>query len=93
VLERLIRRGDLKWNRKSAVAIIWAGWARVSPASLRWLLTTLLRLRNLAFKRRFVPGRVYEWNPRGERSRDAPLDRREGRLAPDSGPRLGLEPR
>lgn len=93
VLGRLIRRGDLKWNRESAVAMIWAGWARLSPSSLRWLLTTLVRMRNLVFKRRFVPGQVYPWSPRRECDRDVPVERGAGHPMPGPARRLRLEAR
>ena len=67
VLGRLIRRGDLKWDSATLLAIVWAVWARVSPASLRWLLAALVRIRSLAGKRNVEHGRVYEWNPRQAR--------------------------
>ncbi len=84
VLGRLIRRGDLKWDSATLLAIVWAVWARVSPASLRSLLAGLLWIRSRAGKRHVEHGRVYEWNPRpAERAaRGRRAGRKQGSMPP-----------
>jgi glycosyltransferase involved in cell wall biosynthesis len=56
-------RANLGFNRASARSVIWAVWAWLSPASLRWTLARLVQARNLLSGVR--AGRVYDWDPKG----------------------------
>ena len=46
LLRRLLSRGDLALNMRSATALVWTAWASTSPSSLRRFLLLLLRARN-----------------------------------------------
>lgn len=46
LLRRLLSRAQLGLDLKSAAAVVWAGWASASPASLRLFLRLLVRARN-----------------------------------------------
>lgn len=60
----LWRRAALRPNLTSLQCLVWAVWARVNPVSLRMLLRSMHRLRNLAASR-IALGSVYEWWPGG----------------------------
>jgi glycosyltransferase involved in cell wall biosynthesis len=60
---RLATRGLLRWNRESAVAMIWAAWADLEPRSLRLFLKSFLKLRNAAARRRLGDRAWVEWKP------------------------------
>jgi glycosyltransferase involved in cell wall biosynthesis len=63
VLRRLASRALLHWNAGSAVALIWAAWADLSPKSLRLFLQGFLRVRNRA-ARKHLEGKAWvEWLP------------------------------
>jgi glycosyltransferase involved in cell wall biosynthesis len=47
LLQRLLRRGELRANLKTLSAIVWAAWAEIGPASLRTFLSVLVKARNL----------------------------------------------
>jgi len=59
---RLARHGRLGANKATAAALIWTGWASVSPGTLRAFLRMLLKLRNR--KASALPSEVpVRWSP------------------------------
>jgi hypothetical protein len=63
LLSRLFKIGDLKFNFRTASAIVWTGWAQLSPSSLRVFLTTILRVRNRVAASRIPGDAPIEWSP------------------------------
>jgi glycosyltransferase involved in cell wall biosynthesis len=60
---RLLKRARLRFDRPSFVALGWSALAQASPALLRTLLRTVVRLRNFAVRGRVRRGEVYDWKP------------------------------
>jgi glycosyltransferase involved in cell wall biosynthesis len=60
---RVARRGLLRWSRGSAIALIWAAWADLSPRSLRLFLQSYLKARNAAARRALAGREWVEWTP------------------------------
>jgi glycosyltransferase involved in cell wall biosynthesis len=60
---RVATRALLRWNRGSAVALIWAAWADLSPKSLRLFLQGFLRARNRAARKALIGRAWTEWKP------------------------------
>jgi glycosyltransferase involved in cell wall biosynthesis len=60
---RMATRGLLRWNKGSAVALVWAAWADLSPKSLRLFLQGFLRVRNRAARSRLAGRPWVEWKP------------------------------
>jgi glycosyltransferase involved in cell wall biosynthesis len=46
LLRRVMSRANLGFDMRSVTALVWAGWASASPASLRLFLRLLVRVRN-----------------------------------------------
>jgi glycosyltransferase involved in cell wall biosynthesis len=69
VLGPLLRRGRLRFDAASMTALVWAVWATVSPASLRFVTGRLLKRRNRVALRGGGVRQVYEWRPRLEEPR------------------------
>ncbi len=62
-LFRLLAEGDLKFNGATARALIWAGWAYLSPRTLRGFMRYRLATKTREV-RRVLDGRtVLEWQP------------------------------
>jgi GT2 family glycosyltransferase len=61
VLRRLLSRGQLGFNGESAAVLAWALWGSLSPASLRFILRSVVRIRDRAVGKRFVHGWPEEW--------------------------------
>ena len=61
ILDALCRRGALAWNRATALALVWAVWGDLSPASLRLSIRCLIRARDLVASRRLGDRRLHEW--------------------------------
>jgi GT2 family glycosyltransferase len=87
-LRRLLSRGALRPDLVTVKALVWAGWAAVSPRSLRKVMQILLRLRNQRAARRHH-GEVAEWRPRLRPARGRPLS---GSPAEPAGNNAGLSP-
>ena len=68
VLRAMLRRARLRPNLVSLQALVWATWALVSPASLRWFIRRLIELRNRRARRLLAGRSVVEWRPRQSRS-------------------------
>jgi glycosyltransferase involved in cell wall biosynthesis len=66
ILGRMLRRSHFYADLASFQALVWAVWSEILPRTLRWFIRSLLRLRNLAARRRLsrLPG--VEWQPRPE---------------------------
>jgi glycosyltransferase involved in cell wall biosynthesis len=64
VFRRMLRHGDLQYNSVSLHALIWAAWGTVSPKSLRFMLRTLLHLRNMIARPMLRGKAAIEWRPR-----------------------------
>jgi glycosyltransferase involved in cell wall biosynthesis len=60
---RVASRALLRWNAGSAVALIWAAWADISPTSLRLFLQGFLRARNRAARPQLAGKTWVEWKP------------------------------
>ena len=61
MLGPLLRRGALGLNRTTLQTLVWAAWGALSPASLRYFLRGLVRMRDRAASRFIKDGRPYEW--------------------------------
>ena len=46
LFSRLLKRGKLRLDMRSLSALVWTGWAALSPGSLRAFLTLLIKARN-----------------------------------------------
>lgn len=64
VLRRMLRYGDLRYNSISAHSLLWAAWGDLSPKSLRFVLRSLLHLRNLVAWPLLRGKAAIEWHPR-----------------------------
>lgn len=60
-LRRMLARGDLKLDADSVRALIWAGWAHLSPRMLRAFMRLCLLLRNRRVRGRLVNVETVEW--------------------------------
>lgn len=65
LFRRLLRYGDLKFNRASATALIWTAWASGYPASLRAGLRMLFVARKLYGSTRGRSDALVYWSPSG----------------------------
>jgi glycosyltransferase involved in cell wall biosynthesis len=63
LLSRLLRRGDLKFNFRTLSAIVWTGWAALSPSSLRAFLSMILRARNWFADTGISENTPIDWSP------------------------------
>ena len=63
MLARLWRRGELGWNAHSLAVLAWALWGAVSPRSLRFALTLLIRARDHSVRNRYRDGEPCAWRP------------------------------
>jgi hypothetical protein len=63
VLGRLVRRGDLGFDRRSLTALVWAGWAMTSPSTLRAFLRGLLEAKNRRALKAGAGARPVRWSP------------------------------
>jgi glycosyltransferase involved in cell wall biosynthesis len=61
MLGPLLKRGSLGLNRATLQTFVWAMWGTLSPASLRYFLRGLVRVRDRAASRFIKDGRPYEW--------------------------------
>jgi glycosyltransferase involved in cell wall biosynthesis len=63
VLKRLLRRAKLAFNFRSLSALVWAGWAEISPYSLRWFLKLLVEARNSRGTASMRRSAAVDWAP------------------------------
>jgi hypothetical protein len=61
VLNSLWQRGALAPDRATALALVWAAWGALSPSSLRLLMRSITRARDLLASRRLGNRRLHEW--------------------------------
>lgn len=61
VLGSLWQRGALAPDRATALALVWAAWGALSPSSLRLLIRSITRARDLLASRRLGDRRLHEW--------------------------------
>jgi glycosyltransferase involved in cell wall biosynthesis len=62
LFRRLLRRGDLRLDLRTIVALVWTAWAQLSPSSLRLFLSLIVRLKN--WRARPMPQQgVVTWSP------------------------------
>lgn len=66
VLRKLVRRGDLGFDKSTARAVVWALWATASPRSLRFLMRLRLRRNNRRARRLLAGQKVVPWRPEPE---------------------------
>jgi glycosyltransferase involved in cell wall biosynthesis len=67
VFRRMWRHGDLHCNSVSIHALLWAAWGAISPKSLRFVLRTLLHVRNMIARPMLRGKAAIEWRPRQQR--------------------------
>jgi len=63
VFTRLCRRAVLRFNAETMAVLVWAVWGAVSPRSLRFVLKSLIRLRDFAVRHRYPDGQPCPWSP------------------------------
>jgi GT2 family glycosyltransferase len=63
VLIRLCRRAVLRVNARTFAILIWAVWGAISPRSLRFVLRTVIRLRDFAVRNKYPDGHACAWSP------------------------------
>ena len=71
VLGRLLQRGRIGLDLRSATALVWAAWAAVSPASLRAFLRLLLRSKNARALKSGSYSQPVRWSPTSTPSMNA----------------------
>lgn len=60
---RLLRRGRLGPNFRTLSALVWTGWASLSPSSLKGFMSLLLRARNRLAHRKVSTSAPLRWSP------------------------------
>jgi GT2 family glycosyltransferase len=70
LFRRLLRRGHLSANFRTATALVWTAWASFSPGSLRGFLRLLLVARNYLASRNVDSVHPITWSPGPGRSTD-----------------------
>lgn len=63
LFRRLVSRGRLSWNARTASTLVWTAWASASPSSLRAFLKFLLATRNRLSSGSFPVDRPVLWRP------------------------------
>jgi glycosyltransferase involved in cell wall biosynthesis len=63
VLRRMLRRGELSASRATLLALGWALWGAVSPASLRFCLARAVAWRDRRISRSMADGALLRWSP------------------------------
>jgi hypothetical protein len=63
LFRRLLRRGKLGPDLRSASALVWTAWASLSPATLRGFLALLLKTRNRSAGKKVDKGAPILWRP------------------------------
>jgi hypothetical protein len=49
------------WNPEQVLLLLWGAWAATSPASLRTLMRSIIRIRDFLAGFRIKDGSPYEW--------------------------------
>jgi GT2 family glycosyltransferase len=62
-LLRLLRRGDLRFDRETAAILAWAAWGALSPRSLRFCLGAMVGWRDRTMARPLPDGAPVRWVP------------------------------
>jgi hypothetical protein len=60
---RLLKRGSLKLDFRTASALVWTAWASLSPSTLRGFMSLLLRARNRLAERKVSTAAPLRWSP------------------------------
>jgi glycosyltransferase involved in cell wall biosynthesis len=63
LLRPMLEKKSLKWNLKTLLILSSAVWSQVSPASLRFVLRSLIRGRDVLASFRLKNGMPVDWNP------------------------------
>jgi glycosyltransferase involved in cell wall biosynthesis len=63
VIRRLLRQARLRADWETVEALVFLGWASVSPRSLRWALRRAVGVTNAFAARRLDPATPVEWRP------------------------------
>lgn len=63
LLGRLVKRGKLGFDIRTASTLAWTAWAAASPRSLRALLRMLLRSRNARARKALSSAEPLHWSP------------------------------
>jgi glycosyltransferase involved in cell wall biosynthesis len=61
LLRPMLGRDVLEWSASALGAVVWAAWASASPGSLRCVLRSVIRARDLLAGLRLRDGEAYEW--------------------------------
>lgn len=65
LLRRFLRRSGLGLDSRTLAALLWTGWASLSPGSLRAVSRARLSIRNRIAARRLAGRDIVEWSPAG----------------------------
>jgi len=63
MLGRFFKRARLRLDAATIIAIVWLGWASISPATVRFLMNLVSRCRNAAIRPRIAGNKPVEWKP------------------------------
>jgi glycosyltransferase involved in cell wall biosynthesis len=63
VLGRMLKRGRLRLDLRSATSLIWGAWGTVSPSTLRAFLRMVLQLRNVRALKAGTYDAPVRWSP------------------------------
>jgi len=74
LLQRLLKRGDLGFNRRSIAALVWTAWGTLEPRSLRAFIRLLLLRRKLRTDRLLRATGPVEWPVQATRAADLAQD-------------------
>ncbi|HEX8641335.1 MAG TPA: glycosyltransferase family A protein [Allosphingosinicella sp.] len=61
MLRRLLRRAELRFDRETLLSLTWSAWGAISPKSLRFVLRSLVGLRDRLAGRKISEDAVYRW--------------------------------
>jgi glycosyltransferase involved in cell wall biosynthesis len=65
MVRRFLRRARLRFDRATAISLLWLPWAKISPGSMRAFLEFMSRWRNRAVSPVPPPDDPVEWRPPG----------------------------
>ena len=63
MLRRLLRRGEMRPDARTAAVLVWTLWATLSPRTLRFCLAWAIAGRDRWAARRFRDKSVFSWTP------------------------------
>jgi glycosyltransferase involved in cell wall biosynthesis len=61
IVRAVMRETSESWSLRRLMVLLWASWAELNPASLRFISRSAVQVRDLLASLRVVDGRLYEW--------------------------------